>query len=311
MKICVLGAGSLGSTFGAALALDGNEVHLVARPAHVKAMNENGLTMVTPDGEVNAQVFGHETPDGIGVCDLVIVLCKAFDTKKTMSEALELVGPDTVVMSLQNGLGNEDFLAEIVGVQHVLGGKTYVGGMMLEPGRVKGTIPGKDTVIGELDGSVSPRALKIAETFESAGIHTIVSDNIMGVIWDKLLVNVSTGAVCAITGLPYGHIYQMLEIREVALAAVQEGMDVAAAAGVALKFDTPEESWELAREGLSFDFKPSLLQSLEKNRPTEVDVIAGAVVREGKKYGVPTPVNATLAAMVKGRERYIQAYVLK
>lgn len=308
MKICVLGAGSLGSTIGGALALNGNEVYLVARPAHVRAMNQDGLILVTPTGEDVAPVRGCETPAGIGVCDLVIVLCKAFDTKETLASANELIGSDTVVMSLQNGLGAEDVMAEVVGEEHVIGGKTYIGGMLLEPGKVKGTIPGKETIIGELDGSITPRVEAIAKAFNDAGMMTTVSDNIMGVIWDKLLINVSTGAVCALTGLPYGWVYQIPEIKETALAAVREGVDVAKAAGVQLRFSTPEESWELAREGLGFDFKPSLQQSLETGRRTEIDFIAGAVVREGAKYGVPTPVNSTLVALVKGREKWYQEY---
>lgn len=115
-----------------------------------------------------------------------------------MEEGRELVGPNTTVMSLQNGLGAEDVLCDCVGAEHVIGGKTYIGGMLLEPGRVQATIPGKDTFIGELDGSVTDRIRAIGAAFEEAGMHCIVSDNIMGVIWDKLLVNVATGAVCGI-----------------------------------------------------------------------------------------------------------------
>lgn len=308
MKVCVLGAGSLGSTIGGALALDGHEVYLVARAAHVHAMNQDGLVLVTDSGEDVAPVRACENPDGIGVCDLVIVLCKAFDTRSTAESARDLVGSQTVVMSLQNGLGAEDVLSEVFGTEHVIGGKTYIGGMLLEPGKVKGSIAGKETFIGELDGSITARVQAIANAFESAGMRTIVSNNIMGVIWDKLLINLSTGAVCALSGLPYGWLYQIPEIRETALAAVQEGIDIAHAAGVKLRFETPEESWELAREGLGFDFKPSLQQSLESGRRTEIDVIAGAAVREGLKYGVPTPVNSTLVALVKGREKRNEVY---
>lgn len=309
MKVCVLGAGSLGSTIGGALARTGNEVHFVGREAHMKAINDHGLVMVTPTGEEVAHPIGHTTPDGIGPCDLVIVLCKAFDTAKTMEEGKELIGPDTAVMSLQNGLGAEDVLSGIVGADHVIGGKTYIGGMLLEPGRVQATIPGKDTLIGELDGSITPRVEAIGKAFEEAGMHCIVSDNIMGVIWDKLLVNVATGAVCGITRLPYGDMYQEEKLTAVATAAVQEGIQVAQAAGVALSSEDPQYSLELARKGLPDSFKPSMLQSLEKNRPTEVGVINGAVVAQGKKYGVPTPVNETLVACVTGIERYIRTYV--
>lgn len=309
MKICVLGAGSLGSTIGGALAQTGNEVHFVGREAHMKAINDHGLTMVTPTGEEVAHPIGHTTPDGIGPCDLVIVLCKAFDTAKTMEEGKELIGSDTAVMSLQNGLGAEDVLSGIVGADHVIGGKTYIGGMLLEPGRVQATIPGKDTLIGELDGSITPRVEAIGKAFEEAGMHCIVSDNIMGVIWDKLLVNVATGAVCGITRLPYGDMYQEEKLTAVAAAAVQEGIEVARAAGVVLSSEDPQYSLDLAREGLPDSFKPSMLQSLEKNRPTEIGVINGAVVAQGKKYGVPTPVNETLVACVTGIERYIRTYV--
>ena len=309
MKVCVLGAGSLGSTIGGALAQTGNEVHFVGREAHMKAINDHGLTMVTPTGEEVAHPIGHTTPDGIGPCDLAIVLCKAFDTAKTMEEGKELIGPDTVVMSLQNGLGAEDVLSGIVGADHVIGGKTYIGGMLLEPGRVQATIPGKDTLIGELDGSITPRVEAIGKAFEEAGMHCIVSDNIMGVIWDKLLVNVATGAVCGITRLPYGDMYQEEKLTAVAATAVQEGIEVARAAGVALSSEDPQYSLDLAREGLPDSFKPSMLQSLEKNRPTEVGVINGAVVAQGKKYGVPTPINETLVACVTGIERYIRTYV--
>lgn len=311
MKVCILGTGSLGSTIGGALAKAGNEVHFVGRAPHMDAVNKNGLVMVTPTGEETVHPVGHTTPDGIGVCDLVIVLCKAFDTAKTMEEGKELVGPDTTVMSLQNGLGAEDVLCECVGAQHVIGGKTYIGGMLLEPGRVQATIPGKDTFIGELDGSVTDRTRAIGEAFDDAGMHCIVSDNIMGVIWDKLLVNVATGAVCGITHLPYGDMYEEEKLVATAVAAVQEGIDVAHAAGVKLTYDAPMDTLELARAGLPKSFKPSILQSLEKHRPTEVGVINGAVVAQGKKYGVPTPVNETLVACVTGIERYIREYVNK
>ena len=311
MKVCILGAGSLGSTIGGALAGAGNEVHFVGRQAHMDVVNAKGLVMVTPTGEEVVHPQGHTTPDGIGACDLVIVLCKAFDTAATMEEGKSLVGEKTVVMSLQNGMGSEDVLCDVVGAEHVIGGKTYIGGMLLEPGKVQATIPGKDTFIGELDGTITERVSAIGKTFEEAGMHCVVSDNIMGVIWDKLLVNVATGAVCGITRLPYGDMYQDEKLVATACAAVQEGIDVAHAAGVKLTYDNPMDTLELARAGLPYDFKPSILQSLEKHRPTEVGVINGAVVAQGKKYGIPTPVNETLTACVGGIEHYIREYVNK
>lgn len=309
MKIGVLGAGSLGSAIGGAFARAGHEVHLVGRAPHMEAIKEHGLIMVMPDGECVADVHAHTNAAEIGVVDLVLVLCKAFDTADVMDQGKNLIGDNTMVLSLQNGLGGEEVLCDIVGAEHVIGGKTYIGGMLLEPGRVQATIPLKDTLIGELDGTISDRVQALGAAFEEAGMHCIVSDNIMGVIWDKLLINVATGAVCGITHLPYGDMYQEDCLVATAMAAVQEAIDVAHAAGVILTHEDPFDALETARRGLADDFKPSILQSLEKHRPTEIDVINGAVVAQGAKYGIPTPVNETLLACVKGIERYIRAYV--
>jgi 2-dehydropantoate 2-reductase len=143
---------------------------------------------------------------------------------------------------------------------------------------------------------------RIADTFTHAGLAVTVSPNIMGTMWDKLLINVATGALAGITRLPYGGLYAVPEVKACALAAVAEGMAVAAAAGVSISYTDPEGPWIKAAEGLPPEFRTSLLQSLEKGGRTEVDFINGSVVRWGEKCGVPTPVNRTLVACIKGIE---------
>lgn len=304
MKIAVVGAGALGCAIGGTLAEAGNEVLLINRnQAHVDAINQHGLAMRTPEGERWVHTRAVTSAHGLGPVDLVIVLVKSFHTRQAMETSLSLVGPQTVVLSLQNGLGHEDILADMVGREHVLAGKTYVGGVMLGPGRIISGVVGKETLIGELDGSLSDRAKAIAAAFNAAGLATTVSDNIVGTMWDKLLINVSTGAVSGITRLPYGRLYRIPEIEATAIAAVQEAMDVAAASGVKLSFTDPRAAWLKASAGLPEDFKTSMLQSLEKGSVTEIDFINGAVVRWGQRCGVPTPVNATLVACIKGIER--------
>ncbi|WP_127805243.1 ketopantoate reductase family protein [Hydrogenophaga sp. NH-16] len=305
MKIAVLGAGALGCAIGGTLAQAGNGVVLINRhPAQVDAINTRGLVMRTPDGEqVVRTVTAATSAAGLAPVDLVIVLVKSFHTEAAMSSATNLVGADTTVLSLQNGLGHEDVLAAIVGREHVLAGKTYVGGVMLAPGHIISGTRGKETLIGELDGTVSERAQRIAATFNAAGLATTVSDNIVGTMWDKLLINVSTGALSGITRLSYGPLYEIPEIEATAVAAVQEAMDVAAASGVTLSITDPREAWRKASAGLPADFKTSMLQSLEKGSVTEIDFINGAVVRWGQRCGVPTPVNQTLVACIKGIER--------
>lgn len=309
MKIAVLGAGALGCAIGGALAQAGNSVVLINRnAAHVEAINNQGLRMRTPAGEQTVRTAATTSAAGLGPVDLVIVLVKSFHTEAAMSAATALIGPQTTVLSLQNGLGHEDVLARIVGREHVLAGKTYVGGVLLAPGQIISGTEGKETLIGELDGRISERAQHIAATFNAAGLTTTVSDNILGTMWDKLLINVSTGAVSGITRLTYGPLYGIPEIEATAVAAVREAMDVAQAAGVRLSYTDPRDAWLKARAGLPDDFKTSMLQSLEKGSVTEIDFINGAVVRWGQRCGVATPVNATLVACIKGVERALQAH---
>jgi 2-dehydropantoate 2-reductase len=290
VRIGIIGAGALGSVIGGSLAEAGNDVLLVNRNrAHVDAINRDGLTIRT-DGKDRAVAIRAAIPAEVGEpADLIIVLVKSFHTAEAVREAIGLVGPNTTVLSLQNGLGHEDILIGLVGRERVIAGKTYVGGVVLGP--------------GELDGRISPRIERIAATFEAAGMKLFVSRNIMGAMWDKLLVNIATGALSGITRLPYGELYAVPELEVTAMAAVAEAIAVANASGIALETVHPRDAWVKAGSGLPPEFKASMLQSLEKGSVTEVDFINGAVVRAGAKAGVPTPVNATLVACVKGIER--------
>ena len=303
MKICILGAGALGCAIGGVLTEGGSEVHLINRSRkHVEAMNEHGLRLRDDGRERTVKVHAWTDCHGIGPADLVVVLVKSFDTRAAIEGAAPVIGPDTLVLSLQNGLGHEDVLADVVGRERVLAGKTYVGGVMLAPGHVIAGTRGKHTYIGELDGRITGRVRAIAAEFTRAGLDTTVSDNIIGTMWDKLLVNVATGALSGITRLPYGELYAVPEVRDCALAAVAEAIAVARASGVTLSISEPLEAWNKAAAGLPADFKTSMLQSLEKDSVTEIDFINGAVVRWGAKCKVPTPVNQALVAGIKGIE---------
>ena len=308
MNIAVLGAGSLGSAIGATFALAGNDVTLIGRSKHVEAINESGLTLVTPHGEKIVKLTARQTAKGLDPVELVLVVCKSFDTRECIEANRDVIGKDTIVLSLQNGLGNEDLLCDLLGAERVIAGKTYIGGMLLSPGRVQSTTEGKKTFIGEYSGPVSPRIEAIAQLFNDAGMECIPSPHMKNIIWDKLLINMATGAVCGITKLPYGDLYQHSDLLATAAAAVAEGMSVARAEGILLTRHDPNEVLELARENLPYDFKPSILQSLEKHRRTEIDVINGAVVSYGKQHEIKTPVNETLVACIKGIERYMKIY---
>ena len=308
MKIAVLGAGALGCAMGSCLSESGHEVWLINRRAdHVETMNTLGLCVQVNGADrytpVKAALHASHVADQIGTVDLLLVLVKSFHTREAITSSTSIVGPDTVVLSLQNGLGHEDVLAEVVGRDKVMAGKTYAGGVMLGPGRIIRGTEGKETYIGELEGRMTDRVQRVAAAFNAAGLITHISDNIMGTIWEKLLVNVATGALSGITRLAYGDLYQVPEVKACALAAVQEAMDVARACGIGLSVNDPEQPWIKAAAGLPPEFKASMLQSLERGSVTEVDYVNGSVVRWGQKCGVPTPVNSTLVACLKGIER--------
>lgn len=302
----MLGAGALGCSIGGALAQGGSEVILVDPfQAHVEAINANGLKIRVGDEEKIVRVRAYTSCEGLPQVDLIIVLVKSFATREAIESARSLVGEHTLVMSIQNGLGHEEILADVVGREHVLAAKTYVGGVFLEPGHIVSGYRGKQTYIGELDGRLTPNLQMVVDEFNNANLMTTASTNIVGTMWDKLLVNVATGALCGITRLPYGWLYQLPEIEESALAAVAEGIAVAKANDIELVSEDPKYFWKLAAEGLPPDFKTSLLQSLEKGQMTEIDFINGSVVRWGERSGIPTPVNRTLVACVKGIENWL------
>ena len=311
MKIVMLGAGALGSTIGGTLAMGGNDVHFVDMwQEHVDLINKDGLHMTNEKEDWYVRVDARTTADTIGEADLVIVLVKSFATKQAVEQLKQtnVIGKNTVVMSLQNGLGNEETIASVIGSENVISGKTYVGGRLIQAGYISAGVQGKWTYIGELNGEITDRIQTVCNVFNDAGLLCEVSDNIKGLIWDKLLINVAAGALCGITRLPYGPLYEEDYIKDVAVAAIQEGIQVAKAAGVVLKSEDPQYPWVAASEGLPGTFKTSILQSLELKRPTEIDFINGSIVEWGKKYGIATPVNQTLVACVKGIEKYILKY---
>jgi len=307
MKICILGSGALGSTIGGVLTEAGLEIHLIDPwMEHVNAMNRQGLKLREDSSDRIVKVRAATDCRGIGPADLILVLVKSYHTKEAIKNAGPIMGDKTVVLSFQNGLGNEDILAEVAGEEHVIGGRTFAGGVLLGPGHVIAGRKGKQTYIGELNGRITERVNEIARQFNQAGLETVVSSNIMGIMWDKLLINVATGALSGMTRLPYGELYKVKEVMDCALEAVSEAMAVAKAMGVKLTITDPKEIWLKAAENLPPEFKASMLQDMEKGSRTEIDSINGSVVRLGEKHGVPTPVNRVLVAGIKGIEHYLK-----
>jgi 2-dehydropantoate 2-reductase len=307
MRVVVIGAGSLGSAIGGILALDGSDVVLVTRNrAHVESIDRAGLRLDDGESVRVAPVVATTDYRGLDPAELAIVLVKSFDTEAAVRAALPVVSETTTVLTLQNGVGCEEMIASVVGEERVVAGRTFVGGRIVEPGLVEYGVSGRSTTIGELDGTRSARIDDIARTFTSAGVETDVADDIRVMMWEKLFVNVATGAWSALTGLPYGELSTHPDVEPMAIATVAEAIDVARANGIAVTTTDPAEPWRRAWEGLPFGFKASMLQSIEKGSRTEVDVMHGAVRRAGREVGVPTPINDTLWAAVRGLERRLE-----
>lgn len=307
MKICVLGAGGMGSLYGGRLsAVPENEVWLVdVFKAHVDKINSDGLC-IECDGKDTIYKNVRATSDSsqIGVCDLVIVFVKGTATKAAIESNRGLFGPNTIALTVQNGLGNADVIGGIIGYDNVACGTTEQGARLIEPGKIldMNKNVGK-TVIGDIRGGATDRIEHIGEELRKANFETYVSSDVIGLIWDKLIVNVGINGCAAAMELKSGELWSIPEANWVHVHAVNEAIAVARALGVKLSYDDPLAHVKEVCGFTAGNICSMLVDVLRKNQ-TEIDTINGAVVREGRKVGVPTPVNETLVNMVKVKQMF-------
>mgnify|MGYP000235734060 CR=1 FL=1 len=294
MKIVVMGAGAIGSLFGGLLALRGEDVLLVGRRSHVDAINSRGLKISgMTDAIVHLRASTHPEEG-----DLILFTVKSYDTEKAASSLI--INDDTIVLSLQNGLGNEEKIAEVVGREHVIGGVTSYGALFLEPGHVSHTGIG-ETVIGELDGSITDRVSRLSDLLNKAGIMTSVTGSIKRKIWEKLVVNAGINAITAITGVKNGKLLEIPQLRELMRYASLEAVEVGRKQGIDLGYDLIDRVEEVARR--TAENRSSMLQDISRGKKTEIDAINGMIVRLGEEVGVDTPVNRILTLLVRGIEK--------
>ena len=306
-KLYVIGAGAMGSLFGGLLAEGGMDVTLVdVWQEHVDAIALRGLRMVGYGGDRVIPIKAVRRTAGLPVADVVLVQCKSMDTENALLTARETVGPETTLVSFQNGLGNEETLASIFGEEKVLGGVTALAASMEAPGRVRNyaELP---THIGEMSGGISARARNLSDLFSRHGLLTTPSSDIRLDIWKKLMANVGLSAASGIANLKIREIMAVPEMRETVLAAIDEAVSVGRADGVSLnEAEAREILGKIVGEGGSGENRSSLCIDLQNHRATEIDFINGAIVRLGKRHGIATPVNRTLLAAVKALEsRYV------
>ena len=300
MKIAVVGAGAMGSIFGARFHQAGHETVLVdvVQPL-VDTINAEGVTVVRGDDETVTRVPATTDPAAVGPVDIVVFFTKCYHTSSAAESARPLVGPDTAVASLQNGWGNGDVLAAAYPPGQVVLGVTYNSGLLQGPGRVLHPAE-QPTLVGSFsDGGDG--AARLAEALESAGLKATVASPVRPEIWKKLILNAASLPASALTGMTAGALGTSQDMLDLVSETTREAVAVAQALGYDIDFDE-RIGTILGLVEKAGPTKASMLQDVEAGRRTEIDVINGAVVRAADEVGVPVPINRTLMQLIKGWE---------
>jgi 2-dehydropantoate 2-reductase len=299
MRIAVVGAGGIGAPLGASLASAGQDVTFLARGAHLAAVRANGLRVEGDRGETvvrPAQVT--DDPAAIGQVDLVLFCVKLWDVEAAGERILPLIGSETSVIPLQNGIDASERLLPILGAEHVLGGVAMVTGSIVAPGVVRQTGKHHRVVFGELDGQITARAERIRKVCQGAGIEAVLSDDIQRARWEKFIVLVALSGLCALARQPVGGLRDDPDIAPLLDDAMHEVVGVGRACGVRLAPDALEPLRAFVRDvppGLT----PSMAVDLRAGNRLELRWLAGKVVELGAAHGVPTPVNRVVYAALK------------
>ena len=299
MRIAVMGSGGVGGYVGGRLAASGHEVAFVARGAHLAAIRERGLALRSALGNVLIRPApASDDPGAIGPIDLVIFAVKLYDTEAAAAVARPLIGPQTGVVTLQNGVDSTDLLARVLGPDHVIGGVAHIAAVIGKPGMILHTGTMANFVFGELDGAGSKRVGALSSALQAAGVDHQISANIRRDIWDKMAFLSIFAGLTALIRRPIGPMRGDAETRAMLRDGLAEACAVARARGVSLPDDFVERT--LARcDRLPYEMKSSMLQDLERGRRLELPWLSGAIVRLGRELGVPTPTHAFITTALK------------
>ena len=301
MRVVVMGAGGVGGYFGAKLARAGEAVTFVARGDHLKAIRAAGLrVMSATEGEIVVKSPAADDLTGIGSVDLVLFCVKSYDTETASRAITPAVGSETVILSLQNGIDNEEKIQSLVGQGRVLGGAAYVFATIEAPGVITHTSGGR-IVFGEMDGEESERAREILSAFQRAGVSATLSTNVRQVLWEKFLLITALGGMTALTRCPVGVIRAIPETRLMYRRILEEVAALAKTAGIGIRPDAVERALNMIDKLAPGEFS-SLHYDLTHGKRLELEALHGHAVRLGERLGVPTP---TLAAVYAALTPYL------
>ncbi|MGC8719892.1 MAG: ketopantoate reductase family protein [Thermodesulforhabdaceae bacterium] len=306
MKVGVVGTGGVGGYFGGLLAMSGNvDIHFIARGKHLQVIEEEGLTIVSNDKSTTIFVHATSEPQDIGYVDLILFCVKSYDTEYTARFIEPMVGPETVILTLQNGLDNVEKIAQFYDLSQIMAGTAYIESRIASPGVIlhRGH-PGR-IVFGELNGEITDRAKRIHDLFIKAKIEAVLTDHIERVLWEKFILMCAIHGVGTLSRSSIGQMLACEETRELLRRVMEEVKQVAILKNVRLPEDVIERSMLIA-ESYDRAFRPSMLRDLEWKQPLEIDALNGLVVKMGRELGFDTPLNFAIYAALKLEDLKIQ-----
>ena len=301
MRFCFIGAGAVGGFYAALLARQGHDVSVLARGAHLEAIRRDGLRVIGPLGDFTARIGAESDPARIGPVDVALLTVKTYDNATAIPMLTPLVGSNTSVITLQNGVDSAEQVAAVVGERATIGGSTYVATAIDGPGVIRQTGTHRRVVIGEYfhdAGAITDRVRTIASAMAAADIHAEAVPDGRAAIWEKFTYLAPFAAFTGAARLPVGPLWADDDVRAMFLAAVAEMAALARAHGVGLPDDHPARVHEYLNN-LPASTRSSLLIDLSQGKRIEVEALQGSVVRRGRAVGVPTPVMGALYAVLK------------
>ncbi len=299
MRIAVMAAGAVGGYFGGRLAAAGHDVSFIARGAQLAAIRDNGLKIESPLGDLHLDnVRATSDPKDVGPVDVVLFAVKLWDTETAAETAKPLVGPQTRVITLQNGVDSVERIAPILGEDKVAGGSAYIASVIGAPGVISHTSQFAKMVCGRIDGKPDSQLAAFTAAAKEAGIDITQSENINRERWEKFVFLVGLSGATGATRMPLGPILADHDTRAFFRSLMAEVIALAGAKGVTLAPDFLESRMKFA-DSTPPGMKASLLHDLERGNRIEIDWLAGKVVALGRELGVPTPANAAVYAVLK------------
>jgi 2-dehydropantoate 2-reductase len=290
MKILIAGSGGVGGYYGGLLAQSGNDVTFLARGEHLRAIRERGLQVKSVHGDFTVfPAQATDTPAEVGPVELILFCTKTYDTEHVAEALRPCVGADTAIISLQNGVDAAERIGAILGMEHVLGGATWISSAVEAPGVIRQFSQFRRIVFGELDGSITLRAQAIYQTLSATGATVELSENILSVLWTKFVFIAAVSGISSLTRLEMGEFRHVPETRALMTALMREVEALARAQNIALDADVVEKSLAFV-DAAAPNIKSSMQRDVESGRRTELESMIGVICRKGREWNVPTPV---------------------